>query len=65
MQQAVEPYILMDEHEAATRLRLKVNTLRVWRVSRKHLQYVKIGRSVRYRVEDIDAYLAAHICRVD
>ena len=38
---------------------LKVNTLEGWRVSGRGVPFVKIGRLVRYRLEDLDAYLTA------
>ena len=40
---------------------LKPNTLEGWRVSGKGVPFVKIGRLVRYRLEDLDAYLEAQI----
>lgn len=51
---------LLDTTEAAKYLGgLKPNTLEGWRVSGKGAPYIKCGRLVRYRVEDLDAYLAA------
>lgn len=38
---------------------LKKNTLEGWRVQGRGVPFVKIGRLVRYRVEDLDAYLTA------
>ena len=38
---------------------LKPNTLEGHRVTGNGCQFVKVGRLVRYRVEDLDAYLAA------
>jgi hypothetical protein len=40
-----------------------VQTLRNWRCQRKGPPYIKIGRSVRYRVNDLLDYLENH--RVD
>lgn len=37
----------------------KPNTLEGWRVQGIGPQYVKINRLVRYRLEDLDAYIAA------
>lgn len=38
---------------------LKPNTLEGWRVRGEGVPYRKIGRLVRYRIEDLDAYLDA------
>jgi excisionase family DNA binding protein len=59
------PRDLIDENEAASRLGIKAQTLRVWRVYRRHLDYVKVGRSVRYRLVDIDRFVEAHLKSVD
>lgn len=36
---------------------LKPNTIEGWRVRGEGPRYLKIGRLVRYRIEDLDAYL--------
>ena len=41
------------EKEAAKKLGIAVQTLRNWRHIRRGPAYVKLGRSVRYRTEDI------------
>ncbi len=52
---------LYDTIQAAEYLGgLQPNTLEGWRVSGKGCRFIKIGRLVRYRVEDLDAYLEAH-----
>lgn len=51
---------LTDTHQAAEILGgLKPNTLEGWRVQGKGPRYVKIGRLVRYRIEDLNAWLEA------
>ena len=53
---------LLDTSNAAKRIgNLKPNTLEIWRVKGTGPKYVKIGRLVRYRIEDLDAYLVAQI----
>jgi len=37
-----------------------VSTLRNWRCLGKGPPYLKVGRSVRYRLEDVEAYLDSH-----
>lgn len=51
---------LLDTTQAAEYLGgLQPNTLEGWRVSGKGVPFIKIGRLVRYRTEDLDTYLAA------
>jgi excisionase family DNA binding protein len=49
---------LLDEGESANLLGLAPGTLGVWRsTGRYQLPFVKIGRNVRYRRADLDAWL--------
>jgi len=54
---------IIDEHEAAKILNKSVQTLRNDRHLRKGSPYLKLGRSVRYRVDDLLDYLEK--CRID
>lgn len=36
---------------------LKPNTIEGWRVRGEGPRYLKIGRLVRYRIDDLDAYI--------
>lgn len=45
--------------EAAEFLRLKVDTLRIWRRDRRGPKHTKVGGRVRYRREDLEKYLKA------
>ena len=47
----------MTESEAASRLGLKVATLRAWRHQGRGPAYVRLGRAVRYLSVDIDEFL--------
>lgn len=50
---------LVDQKEAARRLGLGEGTLAVWRsTGRYQLPFVKIGRKVKYRIDDLDAWIA-------
>lgn len=57
---------LITEAEAARVLSLAAGTLKKARIHRlannplRDLPYVRIGRSVRYRRSDIEAYIEAH-----
>lgn len=49
---------LLDEIETAAELRKSVGTLRNWRCSRlEGPAFIKVGRNVRYRRSDLEAYL--------
>jgi predicted site-specific integrase-resolvase len=49
---------LLNETRAAKHLGLAPNTLAGWRCSGKvDLPFIKIGRNIRYRLDDIEAFL--------
>lgn len=51
---------LLDEFSAAAVLAVTPGTLAVWRCTgRYNLPFIKIGRKVRYRRTDLDAWLDA------
>jgi predicted DNA-binding transcriptional regulator AlpA len=49
----------MNDVTAARILNVAPQTLRNWRSSRKGPPYIKLGRSVRYREEDLAAWIQA------
>jgi len=50
--------LLLTEQEAAKILAVSPRTLATWRsVGRYRLRFVKVGRSVRYRLEDIEDFI--------
>jgi excisionase family DNA binding protein len=54
------PGALMTAREAAAMLGINPQTLNAWRSTKAvDLPYVKLGRAVRYRREDIEAYIRA------
>jgi hypothetical protein len=53
----------VDEHQVARILGKSVQTLRNERHLRKGCPYLKLGRSVRYRIEDVIGYMEKH--RID
>lgn len=53
------PKDLVGEVELAARLGVSRSTLQSWRYHGRGPRYVKIGRLVRYRNADVDAFLAA------
>ena len=63
MDQILADNRIVDEKEASKVLERKVQTLRNDRHLRKGPPYIKIGRSVRYRLKDLLEYLDKH--RID
>jgi predicted DNA-binding transcriptional regulator AlpA len=48
---------LLNEHEVARITGLSVASVRRWRLLRQGPRYLKIGSAVRYKPEDITAWL--------
>jgi len=51
---------LIDEVALAARLGVSRSTLQSWRYSGRGPRFIKLGRMVRYRLADVDAYLSAN-----
>jgi len=49
---------LMTEIEVAKRLNVSLASVRRWRLERRGPAFVKVGALVRYRPEDLDAWLS-------
>lgn len=54
---------LLNEHEAAGYLGLKVATLRRWRWSGDGCRFIKLGGAVRYAPADLAEFVAAGVRR--
>ncbi len=54
---AVPAAPLLDEAEAARLLSLSRRTLEAWRRQRRGPPWVRLGRRIVYRLEDLQAYL--------
>lgn len=51
-------HTLFTPKEAARYMRLSPGTLAVWRCTKRYpLNFVKVGRAVRYAKSDLDAFL--------
>lgn len=49
---------LLDKKQAANYLNIKEKTLDVWNCTKRYnLKYIKVGRLIRYRQEDLDQFL--------
>ena len=53
---------LLNEHDVARITGLSVASVRRWRLLRKGPKYLKIGTAVRYKPEDISAWLETRPC---
>lgn len=51
---------LIDEAALATRLGVSRSTLQSWRYGGRGPRFIKLGRMVRFRNADVDAYLRAN-----
>lgn len=52
---------LLNTEQAAVYLGVTPRTLEVWRCVKRHaIPYIKVGRLVKYRQTDLDAWLASH-----
>jgi len=53
------PDELIDEARLAAQFGVSRSTLQSWRYSARGPRFIKIGRLIRYRAADVDAYLRA------
>lgn len=51
---------LKDEREAAAYLRVSVSGMRKWRARRVGPKYARLGKIIRYRRSDLDAWVESH-----
>ena len=49
---------LMTEDEAASLLKLSPTTLKKWRRTGREPRYYRLGSAIRYRREDLEAYVS-------
>jgi Helix-turn-helix domain len=49
---------LLTEHDVAKQLHVSVASLRRWRLLHRGPQFHKVGALVRYRPEDVEAWIA-------
>ena len=61
----IQPTPLLTEAEAANYLKVRPQTLAKWRMggSGTHIPFVKIGRSIRYRLSELNEYLDSNTFR--
>jgi excisionase family DNA binding protein len=52
-------FALLTEDEVAQQLHVSVASLRRWRLERRGPQFIKVGSLVRYKPEELEAWLVA------
>ena len=63
IRQSAKLHDLLDEKQAAELLQVKPGTLAVWRSTGRYaIPFVKVGRSVRYRLSDLNSWLESRYC---
>lgn len=61
-EQTLTPLNLLTPFDVAMLLGVTEGTLEVWRCTKRYpLNYIKIGGRVRYRLEDVDAFVEARV----
>jgi len=51
----------IGENQLSSWTNLSVQTLRRWRLQRRGPRFLKLGGAVRYRVRDVESWLAASL----
>ena len=53
---------LLTKEQVSEILGIAVGTLAVWRTTKRYnLPYVKVGRYIRYRMEDVQAFIESRL----
>ena len=55
---------LMNEKEVSSFLGIKAQTLSVWRMRKEKIPFVRIGRRIAYRKEDVERFLKVNTVEV-
>jgi hypothetical protein len=51
---------LLKSEDTAARLGVSAGTLAIWRCTKRYpLKFVRVGRNIRYRIEDIEDFIRA------
>lgn len=59
---STEIQALLTRQEAAAYIGVQPNTLATWACTKRYdLPYVKVGRNVRYRKQDLDAFIQRNL----
>ena len=55
---------LMNEKDVSSFLGIRAQTLAVWRMKKEKLPFIRIGRRVAYRREDVERFLETNTVNV-
>jgi hypothetical protein len=55
----------VNETEASKILSIAVKTLRNWRFKKRGPDYMKLGKAVRYRTDDLTQYMEENIVKIE
>lgn len=58
---STESTYLLDPDGAAKKLNVSTRFLQLDRVTKRRIPFVKVGRFVRYRMDDLDTYIERSI----
>ena len=64
-QRPIESPQLLTQLQAAEILQVELGTLENWRSAGRGPSFVKVGRLVRYRAEDLEAWINANLKKND
>jgi len=56
---------MLDEREAAAYLGISASAMRKWRARQCGPKYARLGRIIRYRQSDMDAFVESRIIAAD
>jgi len=55
----------INPNEVSKEYGFSVSTLAKWRMTNKHLKFSKMGKYIKYKRSDVEAFLEAHIVNVE
>ncbi len=53
--------VFMTEDETSSFLKMSKRTLQAWRVQGRGPKFIKVGRSIRYRLGDLERFMAENV----
>lgn len=65
MEDELKDITLLTPNQVAEATGIRIGTLKKWRLERTNLPFIHVGRSVRYRLSDVEDYLASRTVPVE
>ena len=50
----------LNPKEVSKEFKISISTLAKWRMERKHLPFSKVGKYIKYKRADVEAFLNSH-----